>query len=275
MIFVGGFLGRGIALALLGDDVNQDRAGLVRLAHVAQHRQQVIEVVPVDRADIIKAQFLEQGAAGEDAAGVFLGAVQGPLDAAGKALGHLGAEFAQAEEAARGHQPRQVGAHGADRRGDRHVVVVQHHDQPRMQGAGVVHRLIGHARAHGAVADHADDVAVVVALQVARHRHAKAGGDRGGGMRRAEGVVFALGAFGEAGQAAGLAQGADAVAPSGQDLVRIGLMANVPQQPVARGVENGVDRHRQFDDAKRGAEMAAGHGHRVHGFRAQLIGELA
>ena len=51
-------------------------------------------------------------------------------------------------------------------------------------------------------------------------------------MRRAEGVVLALGALGEAGQPAALAQRADAVAPAGQDLVRIGLVADIPDQPV-------------------------------------------
>jgi hypothetical protein len=34
-----------------------------------------------------------------------------------------------------------------------------------------------------------------------------------------------------------MAQRADAVAPAGQDLVRIGLVADVPDQPV-RGVSN-------------------------------------
>ena len=53
-------------------------------------------------------------------------------------------------------------------------------------------------------------------------------------MRRAERVVFALRAPGEAGQPAALAQRADAVAPAGEDLVRIGLVADVPDQPVAR-----------------------------------------
>ena len=56
-------------------------------------------------------------------------------------------------------------------------------------------------------------------------------------MRGAEGVVFALGALGEAGEPAALTQGADAVAPAGQDLVGIGLVADVPDQPVGRGVE--------------------------------------
>ncbi len=143
-----------------------------------------------------------------------------------------------------------------------------------MQRAGVVHRLIGHARRHRAVADDRDH-GVVAVREVARHRHAEAGRDRGRGMRRAERVVFALGALGEAGQPAALAQRADAVAPAGEDLVRIGLMADVPDQPVARRVEHVVQRHRQLDHAEPGAEMAAGDRDRVDRLGAQLVGELA
>ena len=69
---------------------------------------------------------------------------------------------------------------------------------------------------------------LLLAGQVARHRHAEAGGDRGRAMRGAERVVLALAAPGEARQAAALAEGADAVAPAGQDLVRIGLVADIP-----------------------------------------------
>ena len=93
-------------------------------------------------------------------------------------------------------------------------------------------------------------------------------------MRGAERVVFALGALGEAGQAAALAQRADAVAPAGQDLVRIGLVADVPDQPVGRRVEHVVQRHGQLDHAEAGAEMAAGLGDRVDGLPPQLVGQL-
>ena len=93
-------------------------------------------------------------------------------------------------------------------------------------------------------------------------------------MRGAERVVLALGAFGEAGQAAAHAQRADAIAPSGQDLVRIGLMADVPDQPVARGVEHVVQRHGQFDHAEAGAEMTAGRGDGIDRLLAQLVGDL-
>ena len=93
-------------------------------------------------------------------------------------------------------------------------------------------------------------------------------------MRGAERVVFALGALGEAGQAAALAQRADAVAASGQNLVRIGLMADVPDQPVARRVEHVVQRDGELDHAEAGAEMAAGDGDRIDRFLAQFVGDL-
>src|SRR5665647_3231848 len=73
---------------------------------------------------------------------------------------------------------------------------------------------------------------------------------------------------------AGLAQGADAVAPAGQNLVRIGLVADVPDQPIGRGVEHGMQGHGQLDHAQAGAEMAAGIGHGVDGLAPQLVGQL-
>ncbi len=76
-------------------------------------------------------------------------------------------------------------------------------------------------------------------------------------MRRAERIVFALAALGEAVQPALLADGADAVAAAGQDLMGIGLMADIPDQPVGRGVENVMKRDGQLDDAEACAQMAA------------------
>ena len=93
-------------------------------------------------------------------------------------------------------------------------------------------------------------------------------------MGGAERVVFALGALGEAGEPAAHAQRADAVAPAGQDLVRIGLVADVPDQAVVRRVEHIVQRDRQLDHAEPGAEMAAGDRDRVDGLLAQLVGDL-
>ena len=94
-------------------------------------------------------------------------------------------------------------------------------------------------------------------------------------MGGAERVVFAFGTLGEARQAAALPQRADAVAASRQDLVRVALVADVPDQAVPRRIEDMMQRNRQLDHAKTGAEMSAGLGHRVDEVMAQLVSDLS
>ena len=47
--------------------MDEYRAGL-HVVHILQDRQQVIEVMAIDRPDIIEAQFFEQGTAGPEPA---------------------------------------------------------------------------------------------------------------------------------------------------------------------------------------------------------------
>ena len=94
-------------------------------------------------------------------------------------------------------------------------------------------------------------------------------------MRGAERVVLALGTLSESGEAAALAQRADAVAPAGEDLVRIGLMADVPNQPVARRIKHVVQRDGELDNTQPGAQMAARYRDSADGLLAQFIRELA
>ena len=93
-------------------------------------------------------------------------------------------------------------------------------------------------------------------------------------MGRAERVVFALGTLGEARQAAALAKGANAVAAPGENLMRIGLMADVPDQPVGGRVEQIMQRDSELDHAEPRAEMAAGHRDGADRFLPELVGEL-
>ena len=93
-------------------------------------------------------------------------------------------------------------------------------------------------------------------------------------MRGAEGVVLALRALGEAGQATPLAQRADAVPPARDALVRLGLMADVPDQAITRRVENPMEGDRQLDDPEAGPEMTTRHRNGFDRFLAQLGGKL-
>ncbi len=273
MILVGGRFRRAVALTLLRDDMNQDRAGL-HVADVLQDRQQMVEVVAVDRTDIIEAEFLEQRAAvHHEAAGIFFDTVGAVGEDFRQTLVDLLCRLAQRAVGLAGVKPRQVSRHRSDRRRDRHVVVVENDDQAGVHRAGIVHGFIGHAGRHRTVTDHGDNI-ILAAGEVARHGHAERCGDRGGGVRRTERIVIAFGPLGEAGQPAAGAQGANAIAAAGQDLVRIGLMADVPDQTVARGVEHVVQRRGQFDDAEAGAEMPARDRDGIDGLLAQFIGDL-
>ena len=106
-------------------------------------------------------------------------------------------------------------------------------------------------------ADHRDDT-VVPAVKIARDGISEPGGNRRRGVRRAEGVVLAFLPAGKARETATLAQGTDLLAPAGQDLVRIALMADIPDQLIPRRIEQVVQGDGQFDNAEAGTQMSAG-----------------
>ncbi len=80
-------------------------------------------------------------------------------------------------------------------------------------------------------------------------------------MPRAERIVGRFLALGEAREAVLLADAEHPVAPPGEDLVRISLVADVPDQTVLRRVEDIVQRDGQLDHAEPRTEMAAGDRH--------------
>src|SRR5262249_59601354 len=93
-------------------------------------------------------------------------------------------------------------------------------------------------------------------------------------MGGAERVIFAFDPPGESRKPARLAQSADAISALGQNLMRIGLMADIPNEAVARRVEQIVERDRQLDNAETRAKVASGHRYGVDGFLPELRSEL-
>jgi hypothetical protein len=93
-------------------------------------------------------------------------------------------------------------------------------------------------------------------------------------MRCTERIVFAFGSLGEAGQATALPQRADTLTTVCENLVRISLMSDVPDQPIGRCVEHVMQRYGQFDHTKAGAKMASRNGDGINGFPAQFVGDL-
>jgi hypothetical protein len=87
-------------------------------------------------------------------------------------------------------------------------------------------------------------------------------------------VVFAFIPGKEAGNAALLPNRIEAILSPGEQLMNIGLVAHVPDQLVARGVEYGVECDREFDRSEICAEVAAGLGNRVDEFRPDFRCQL-
>ena len=93
-------------------------------------------------------------------------------------------------------------------------------------------------------------------------------------MPSAHDVVLGLGDGAEGRKAAVLADRAQLVTAPGEDLVRVGLVADVPEDLVARRVEHAVDRDRQLAGAKVRAEVAADLADRVDDQLAHLLRDL-
>ena len=94
-------------------------------------------------------------------------------------------------------------------------------------------------------------------------------------MRGTKTVELAFRTLGEAGQAPALPQSPDLGAAGSQNLVRVGLMAYIPDQAVARRVEDVVQRDGQFDDAQAGAQVTPCDSNGIDRLRAQFVGHLS
>jgi len=127
----------------------------------------------------------------------------------------------------------------------------------------------------GGVADDGDDLACV-GLAAQAHALLQADGvaDRGRGVAGAHDVVLGLVDRAERREALVLADRRELVAPSREDLVRVGLVADVPEDLVARGVEQRVQRHGELARAEVRPEVAADLADRVDDVRADLLGDL-
>ncbi len=79
-------------------------------------------------------------------------------------------------------------------------------------------------------------------------------------MARTECVVLALGALEETRKPVFLPQGLEVRVAAGEQLVRIPLMPNVPDQLVARCIECDVQRDGEFNDAEPRTDVSAGAG---------------
>ena len=106
---------------------------------------------------------------------------------------HLDDFFLQPRIHAVHPQAIEIVGHAADARADRHLVVVQNHQQSLARAADVVERFVDDAGRKRTVADHRDAPAILIgAHQFVATREAKRGRNARPRVARHEQVVFAL-----------------------------------------------------------------------------------
>ena len=247
-------LRRRVAFSLPRDDVQELRSS--QRLEVAQRRQQRREIVAVDGADIVEAELLEERPRHDQSLDVLLCAAR-ELPHRGHPAQRLPAALAHARIELSGEHLGEALGEGAHVGGDGHLVVVEHHEEVGLDVAGVVERLERHAAGETPVADDRDHPSRRAALPGA-NRHAERGAHRGARVAHPEGVEGTLRAPGEGCESSPLAYRAQPIPPAGENLVRIGLVADVPHDAVLGGVVEVVQSDRQLDRAEPGREVPGG-----------------
>ena len=247
-------LGRKVALALYGHDVQQ--LGSLDVVHRAQRPHQLPEVVAVHRSEVAEIEALEQ-----------IALVEHPLlDGVARLLAQAQQTRRMRQQAPqpllepvvvhRGRDLQQVVLQRARRLVDSHVVVVENHQQVGpLAGSGVVQPLERQAAGHRAVADHGHDLPPL-APQLGGLGHAERRGNRHRGVPAPEGVVLALGHARKAADASQAPLGPERLAAPRDDLVGVGLVADVPDDLVLGRVIDIVQRGGQLHGAEARGQMA-------------------
>ncbi len=251
-------LGQAVALPLSRDDVDDD--GLFEVPDVLEHLHELRDVVAVDRAHVLVAQVGEEVLLVEEG----LHRPLPPVDKGVEPLpddGDRGDHVVEAlpevlVDGGRG-KPAQVAGHRPDVRPDRHLVVVEHDDQVLPDLACVAEGLEGHAAGEGSVADHGDDLALGVAPKLLAEKQAQGRRKRGRGVSRVERVVGAFAPFRETAHPVPTPQRGKILPAAGDDLVRVALVTDVPDDLVAGGFEYPVQGQGQLHHAEVRRQVAA------------------
>ena len=231
---------------------------VIRSLEKLERLHQQGQIVAVDGAKVFEAELLEQDRRPEHALGGFFGAArQGHCRLAAQLLHDALGGVVQVLVVLVGDNLVEVAGNGAHVAVDRPFVVVEHDDHPLGLLGNVVQRLKRDAVGKSRVAGHGNHM-LLAASQVARHGHAQSRRERRASVPGAEAVVLALGAQHEAVQPARLANGVKAVEAAGENLVNIGLVADIEQQFVFGSIEDRVQRQRKFHDAEVRSQVPAG-----------------
>src|SRR5215469_4216739 len=114
----------------------------------------------------------------------------------------------------------------------------------------------------------------ILILQVTAHRQTERCRDRGAGVACSKYIIWALITSQIARKATKLTNGVKAVTAACQEFMPVGLVANIPDQQVTRGVEDKVENYCQFNGAQVRGQMSTFHRNSFDDFASDLAGQL-
>ena len=132
---------------------------------------------------------------------------------------------------------------------DGHVVVVEDHKEVVGEGGGIVQPLKGHSSRHGTITDKGYDTTMLL-LQRNGYSHPERCRDRVRSVPCGECIVLTLGWDREACQPTPLAQRTESFSAPREDLMDIGLMPYVPDDPILWRIEDVVHGYGDFHCSK-------------------------
>ena len=144
----------------------------------------------------------------------------------------------------------------ADARANRHLVIIQDHEQLFLEAAGVIERLEDDARGKRTVADHGHGVPVGDAGDLVADLETQGRRRRAASVAGHEQVERAFGRIGVAHQAPLGPDRVQTVGPAGDQLVGIDLVARVPDQAVPGEIKAQMKRQAKLDDAQIAGEVS-------------------
>src|SRR5437764_6048308 len=269
-------LGRPVATTFRCD--HMDHRWSTEAADLPQGALDVLDVVAVDRARILDAEVLEEGARRDELLETFLDAAYGFdrfVTGGNRAKDSIDALLRPViRRVEDGELLGQVLRQAADGGRVGPAVVIDDDDHGRFAVTDIVERLVSHPACQGAIADDDDHVSGL-SLPPHRLRHPRGVAESGRCVAVLDEVMLALRTVGVATHAAQLATPRKSLAGTRQQLVDVRLVAGVPEDPVPGALEHPMERQGQLDDAEVGAEVATGLGDARDQELADFVGQGA
>ena len=265
-------VGFGRCVTLTLDGLCMDEHRTTGLARPSKLTAECVDIVTVDRTEIGKPKRLEEVPRDEERLRCIFECVPESLHPGNTSEASFEFLPNAAELGVETNSLHEV-RERADVLADAHSIVIQDDNDRETKRPGLVHAFVGHPTGQGTVADDGRHADALVATSPGRLGKAHGVGDRRAGVTSTHDVVLALGPPQESTHSLVLTKRLEPAQPAGEQLVTVGLVADVPEDLVARRVKLSVEGDGDLDRTEARPQVASGERHRVDDGQPHLGGK--